>query len=70
MLLEEGGCYEQCVLLAKLYEHLPCFIPYYKAKLSLLPHVFLDFLLCVPVHHNEKDIFFWGVSSKRSCRSS
>ena len=28
----------------------------------LLPQVSLDFLLCIPVSYNEKDIFFWGVS--------
>jgi len=26
--LEEGVCYDQCILLAKLYYPLPCFIPY------------------------------------------
>ena len=31
MLLEEGVCYDQCVLLAKLYQPLPCFILYSKA---------------------------------------
>ena len=27
--LEEGVCYDQCVLLAKLYKHLPCFWNFY-----------------------------------------
>ena len=26
MLLEEGVCYDQCILLAKHYDPLPCFI--------------------------------------------
>ena len=34
MLLEEGVCYEQCILLAKLYQPLPCFILCSKAKLA------------------------------------
>ena len=34
VLLEEGVCYDQCVLLAKLYQPLPCFIPYSKAKFA------------------------------------
>ena len=32
MLLEEGVCYDQCVLLAELYKPLACFILYSKAK--------------------------------------
>ena len=32
VLLEEGVCYDQCVLLAKLCQPLPCFILYSKAK--------------------------------------
>ena len=47
VLLEEGVCYDQCVLLAKLYEPLFCFILYSKAKFAGLElfQVFLDFLL-------------------------
>ena len=36
VLLEEGVCYDQCVLFAKLCEPLPCFILYSKAKLGAL----------------------------------
>jgi len=32
MLLEEGVCYDQCVLLAKLCQALPCFIVFLKTK--------------------------------------
>ena len=45
VLLEEGVCYDQCVLLAKLYEPLPCFIPYSKAKFACYSRCFLTFLL-------------------------
>ena len=34
MLLEEGVCYDQCILLAKLCKALPCFILYSKAKFA------------------------------------
>ena len=34
VLLEEGVCCEQCILLVKLYSHLLCFILYSKAKYS------------------------------------
>ena len=42
-MLEEGVCYDQCILLAKLYLPLPCFIIYSNTKFAL--QVFLDFLL-------------------------
>ena len=67
MLLEEGVCYDQCVLLAKLCEPLPCFILYSKAKFACYSRCFLTSSFCIPVPYNEKDNFF-GVSSKRSCR--
>ena len=44
VLLEEGVCYDQCVLLAKLYQPLPCFI-LYSSQICLLLQVFLNFLL-------------------------
>ena len=50
MLLEEGVCYDKCILLAKHCNTLPCFILYSKAKLawyslgiSLLPTFALQF---------------------------
>ena len=39
VLLEEGVCYDQCVLLAKLYSSLPCFILHSKAKFPVSPGV-------------------------------
>ena len=57
VLLEEGVCYDQCVLLAKLYYLLPCFIPYSKAKFTCYSRCFLASYFCIPVLYNEKDIF-------------
>ena len=50
----------QCVLLAKLYQTLPCFILYSKAKFAYYARCFLTSYFCIPVPYNEKDIF-WGV---------
>ena len=58
VLLEEGVCYDQCVLLAKLYLPLPCFIPYSKAKFFCYPRCFLTSYFSIPVPYNEKDSFF------------
>ena len=66
MLLEEGVCYDQCIFLAKLYQSLPCFILYSKAKFACYSRCFLTSYFCIPVPYNEKDIFFG--CSKRSCR--
>ena len=68
VLLEEGVCYDQCIFLAKLYQSLPCFILYSKAKFACYSRCFLTSYFCIPVPYNEKDIFFG--CSKRSCRSS
>ena len=59
VLLEEGVCYDQCVLLAKLCLPLPCFILYSKAKFACCSRCFLTFYSCIPVPYSEKDIFFW-----------
>ena len=58
MLLEVGVCYDQCILLEKLYERLPCFILYSKAKFAYYSKCFLTSYFCIPVLYNEKDIFF------------
>ena len=39
VLLEEGVCYDQCVLLAKLCEPLTCLGLYSKANLPVIPGV-------------------------------
>ena len=67
MLWEEGVCYDQCILLAKLFFDLPHFV--LQGQICLLFQVSLDFLLLIPVPYNEKNIFL-HVSSIRSCRSS
>ena len=60
MLLEKGVCYDQCVLLAKLHEPLPCFILYPKAKFACYSRYLLTSYFYIQVPYNEKDIF-WGV---------
>ena len=57
MLLEEGICYDQCVLLAKLLAFaLLHFV--LQGQTCLLLQVSLDFLLfCIPVPYDEKDIY-------------
>ena len=58
MLLEEGVCYDQCILLAKLCKPLPCFILYCKAKFAYFSRCFWTSYFCIPVPYNEKDIFY------------
>ena len=65
VLLEEGVCYDQCILLAK---PLPHFILYSKAKLVCCSRYLLTSYFCLPVPYDEKDIFF--VSFRKCCRSS
>ena len=57
VLLEEGVCYDQCVLLAKLHKSLTCYILYSKAKFACCSRCFLTSYFCIPVPYNEKDIF-------------
>ena len=54
-LLEEGVCYDQCVLLAKLLAF-ALLHSVLQGQICQLLQVFLDF--CIPVPYNEKDIFF------------
>ena len=68
VLLEEGVCYDQCLLLARLYWPFPCFILYSKDRFTCYSRYFLTSYFCIPVPYNEK-ANFWGVSYKRSCRS-
>ena len=58
VLLEKGVCYDQCILLAKLWWPFPCFIPHSKAKFACYSRCFLTLYFCIPVPYNEKDIFF------------
>ena len=59
VLLEGGVCYDQCILLAKLYQPLPWFILYSKAKFACSSRRSLTSYFCIPVFNNEKDIFVW-----------
>ena len=63
-LLEEDVCYDQCILLAKLYWPLPCFILYSKAKYTCCYRYFFTSYFCISVPYNEKDIFFWDLVLK------
>ena len=58
VLLEEGVCCDQCILLAELYQPLPQFIPYSKARFACYSRCFLPSYFCIPAPCNEKDIFF------------
>ena len=63
MLLEEGVCYDQCILLAKLYQPLPCFILYSKAKFAYYSRGSLTSYSWIPVPYNEKDrLSFFSVT--------
>ena len=53
VLLVEGVCYDQCVLLVKLYYPFPCFILYSKAKFACYSRCFLTSYFCIPVPCNE-----------------
>ena len=67
--IDERVCYYQVIFLAKLYQSLPCFILYSKAKNPCYSRFFLTSYFCIPVPYKER-ITFLGVSSRRSCRSS
>ena len=58
MLSEEGVCYDECVLSAKLLLAFALLHSVFQGQICLLPQVFLDFLLLILVPYNEKDIFF------------
>ena len=58
VLLDEGDCYDQCVLLAKLLAF-ACFILYSKDKLACYSRCLLISYFCIPVPYDEKNIFFW-----------
>ena len=43
---------------------------YSKAKLACYFRYLLTSYFCIPITYDEKDIFFFGVSTRRSCRFS
>ena len=56
-MLEKGVWYNQCVVLAKLLAFaLLHFV--LQGQICLLSQVSLDFLFCIPLPCDEKDIFF------------
>ena len=58
MLLEEGVCYDQCVLLAKLLAFaLLHFV--LRAKLACYSRYLLTSYFCILVPYDGKDIFFF-----------
>ena len=54
MLLEEGFCYDQCALLAKLCQPFPCVILYSKAKLAGYSGCLLTSYFCILILYDEK----------------
>ena len=56
MLLGEGVCYDQYILLAKFCWPLTCFVLYSKAKLTCYSTYLLTSYFCIPVPYDEKDI--------------
>ena len=68
LLLEEGVCNDQCILLAKLCWPLTYFILYSKAKFACYSRYFLISYFCIPVPYNEKDMlsFLGGSNVKES----
>ena len=59
MLLEEGVCYDQCLILLKLCYAFPCFVLYSMAEFACYYRYLLTSSFCIPVPYDEKDIFFW-----------
>ena len=57
MFLGKSVCYDQCVLLAKLFLGLPCFILYSEAKFSCYSVYLLTSYFCFQIPYDEKDIF-------------
>ena len=68
VLLQEGVCYDQCVLLTKLCYPLPCYVLYSKTKFACYSRYLLTSYFCISVPYNEKGIFLG--CSRMSCRSS
>ena len=66
VLLEEDGCYDQCVLLAKLFALLHFVL---QGQIACYSRCFLNSYFYIPTPIMKRTSFL-GVSSKRSCRSS
>ena len=59
MLLEEGVCYDQCVLLAKTLLAFALLHSVLQAKFVYYSRYLLTSYFCIPVPYDEKDIFFF-----------
>ena len=59
MLLEEGVCYDQCVLLAKPLLASALLHSVLQGQIACFSRYFLTSYFCIPVPYNEEDIFFW-----------
>ena len=70
VLLAEGVCYDQCVLVAKLLWALALLHSVLQGQICLLLQVCLDFLLLHSSPLLWKGHLFLGVGSRRSCRST
>ena len=57
MFLEEGVCYDLCVLLTKLCWPLAYFILYSKAKFTCYSRYLFVLYFCIPEPYDEKDFF-------------
>ena len=69
VLLGEGVCYDQCVLLAKTLLAFALLHSVLQAKFVYYSRYLLTSYFCIPVPYDEKDIFL-GVKFRSSCRSS
>ena len=58
VLLEEGVCYDQCILLANSISLYPASFCTPRPILPVTPGKSTSYF-CIPVPYNEKDIFFW-----------
>ena len=71
MLLDEGVCSDECIVLAKLCQSLPCFILYSKAKLACYSRYLLTSYFRIPgLLMKRTFVFFFWFSSRRSFRPS
>ena len=58
VLLKEGVCYEQCILLAKLLAFALLHLVF-QGQTLVYSWYLLTCYFCIPVPYGEKDIFFW-----------
>ena len=59
VLLEEGICYDQCVLLIKTLLSFALLHFVLQGQTSCYSQYLLTSYFCIPISYDEKDIFFW-----------